>query len=83
MSTVTNAQFAAHTRRPGNQVVDRNQVKIGKADGLVAELREGQRPKILYIETGMATKARRMSKTIAKWLSDTNRTGHRGVWSAM
>ncbi|MBZ9740818.1 MULTISPECIES: hypothetical protein [unclassified Mesorhizobium] len=42
------------------QVVDREQVKIGKVDGLVAELRPGKPPRIVAIELGSITLARRL-----------------------
>lgn len=43
-----------------NQLVDRNQRKMGKVDGIVAELRDGQPPRLAYIEVGMPTLARRL-----------------------
>ncbi|MBD1845553.1 hypothetical protein H6F89_19485 [Cyanobacteria bacterium FACHB-63] len=35
-----------------NQIVDRNQTKMGKVDGIVFELRDGQPPRLLYLESG-------------------------------
>lgn len=51
-----------------NQLVDRKKVKIGKADGIVIEVRENGPPKILSIETGILTKARRIHPALAAWL---------------
>ncbi|TPM90581.1 hypothetical protein [Mesorhizobium sp. B2-1-3A] len=42
------------------QVVDREQVKIGKVDGLVAELRPDKPPRIVAIELGSIALARRL-----------------------
>ncbi|MBA1144731.1 hypothetical protein [Mesorhizobium neociceri] len=44
------------------QVLDRNHVKIGKVDGLVAELRPGKPPMIVSIELGSITLARRLGQ---------------------
>jgi hypothetical protein len=40
------------------QLLDRNGEKIGKVDGLIAQLGQGQ-PRLVAIETGMVTLARR------------------------
>lgn len=37
-----------------NQLVDSNQRKIGKVDGIVVELREEKPPRLAYIEVGKA-----------------------------
>ncbi|RUV45846.1 MAG: hypothetical protein EOQ55_31200 [Mesorhizobium sp.] len=42
------------------QVVDREQVKIGKVDGLVAELRQGKPPRVVAVELGVIALARRL-----------------------
>lgn len=49
------------------QVVDREQVKIGKVDGLVAELRPGKPPRIVAIELGAVTLARRLGARSGRW----------------
>jgi hypothetical protein len=51
-----------------NQIVDRNQRRLGKVDGIVAELRPGKPPVLQYIETGWVTKASRIHPRLAKWL---------------
>ena len=37
------------------QLVDRRETKVGKVDGLVVELREGEPPRIVFIEIGRAS----------------------------
>ncbi|WP_027036318.1 hypothetical protein [Mesorhizobium ciceri] len=51
------------------QVVDREQVKIGKVDGLVAELRSGKPPRIIAIELGSITLARRLGARPGRWMA--------------
>jgi len=43
-----------------NQLVDRNQQRIGRIDGIVLELRDGRPPRVLAMEVGFATAARRV-----------------------
>ncbi|MEY2832362.1 MAG: hypothetical protein RLZZ574_1620 [Cyanobacteriota bacterium] len=50
-----------------NQIVDRNQRKMGKVDGIVVELRDGQPPRLVYLETGATTLARRVHPNLASW----------------
>ena len=56
-----------------NQLVDRNSVKIGKADGIIVEIEDSGSPRVLYIETGLPAKARRihpaLGKFVARWAS--------------
>jgi sporulation protein YlmC with PRC-barrel domain len=52
-----------------NQIVDRNQNKMGKVDGIVVELRDGQPPRLAYLETGVTTLARRVHPNLASWTS--------------
>jgi sporulation protein YlmC with PRC-barrel domain len=51
-----------------NQIVDRNQRRMGKVDGILVELREGKPPLVKYIECGWLTKARRLHPRVARWL---------------
>jgi hypothetical protein len=51
------------------QVVDRGQVKIGKVDGIVAELRDGRPPKIVAVELGSVALARRLGRRPGAWMS--------------
>lgn len=52
-----------------NQLVDRNQHKMGKVDGIVIELRSGQPPRLAYIETGATTLARRLHPRLQQWVA--------------
>lgn len=51
-----------------NQLVDRNQRKIGKVDGIIAELRDGQPPQLTYLEVGTTTLARRIHPNLERWI---------------
>ncbi|BAY24551.1 hypothetical protein NIES2100_43460 [Calothrix sp. NIES-2100] len=52
-----------------NQLVDRNQRKMGKVDGVVMELREGEPPRVAYIEVGVTTLANRINPRLARWVA--------------
>ncbi|WP_315789286.1 hypothetical protein [Fischerella sp. JS2] len=52
-----------------NQLIDQNQRNMGKVDGIVMELREGQPPKLTYIEVGMTVLARRIHPRLANWVA--------------
>lgn len=52
-----------------NQIVDRNQRKMGKVDGIIVELRDRQPPKLTYLETGATTLAHRLYPRLANWVS--------------
>ncbi|WP_341528071.1 hypothetical protein WKK05_01580 [Nostoc sp. UHCC 0302] len=52
-----------------NQLVDRNQCKMGKVDGIVMELRDGEPPRLAYIEVGVTTLARRLNPRLASWVA--------------
>ncbi|TIQ37057.1 MAG: hypothetical protein E5X48_06670 [Mesorhizobium sp.] len=49
------------------QVVDREQIKIGKVDGLVAELREGKPPRVIAVELGAIALTRRLGASPGRW----------------
>lgn len=49
------------------QVVDREQVKIGKVDGLVVELRRGKPPRVVAVELGSIALARRLGARPGRW----------------
>jgi sporulation protein YlmC with PRC-barrel domain len=51
------------------QVVDRERVKIGKVDGLVAELRPDMPPRIVAIELGSIALARRLGARPGRWMT--------------
>lgn len=50
------------------QVVDRHGVHMGKVDGVILEVRDGLPPRVVAIEVGMVTFARRLSARLASWL---------------
>ncbi|ACC85470.1 hypothetical protein [Nostoc punctiforme] len=52
-----------------NQLVDSDQHKLGKVDGIVIELRDGEPPRLSYIETGMTTLARRIHPRLGRWVA--------------
>lgn len=72
------------------QVVDREETKMGRVDGLVLELREGQPPRVDHIEMGSSVLARRLHPRIERWVDALRRrigvqkTGrYRVPWSAV
>jgi sporulation protein YlmC with PRC-barrel domain len=50
------------------QIVDRKGKRTGKVDGLVVLLRKDRPPKVVFIETGAVTLARRVSQRLAAWM---------------
>lgn len=50
-----------------NQLVDRNQHKMGRVDGIVAEVRSGEPPRLTYIEVGFPVLARRLHPVLERW----------------
>lgn len=52
-----------------HQLVDRNQKKMGRVDGIVIELHDGQPPRLTYIEVGMPALARRLHPRLEHWIA--------------
>ncbi|MBH8574877.1 hypothetical protein I8752_17985 [Nostocaceae cyanobacterium CENA369] len=52
-----------------NQLVDRNQRKMGKVDGIVIEYEDGKQPRLAYIEVGLVTLARRIHPRLSALLT--------------
>jgi len=52
-----------------SQVVDRWGSKMGKVDGLMAELRDGQPPRLVFVEMGAPVLARRLSRRLGARLT--------------
>jgi sporulation protein YlmC with PRC-barrel domain len=52
-----------------NQLVDRKGYRMGRVDGIVMELRDGQPPKLAYIEVGISTLAQRLHPHLASWVA--------------
>ncbi|UFS85386.1 hypothetical protein LPB79_37810 (plasmid) [Rhizobium sp. T136] len=73
------------------QLVDRNGVKMGKVDGIVAELRRGAPPRVVAIEVGAIVLARRFGRRPQQWITwlasklggDGHSRPHRVAWSAV
>jgi sporulation protein YlmC with PRC-barrel domain len=71
------------------QVVDRNQVKIGKVDGIVAQLRQGKPPRVIAVEIGSIALARRLGPLPGRWMvilaaklgGERHAKPHRVAWS--
>jgi len=55
------------------QVVDRDETKMGRIDGLVLELREGKPPRLDHLEMGSAVLARRLHPRIERWVDAVRR----------
>ena len=51
------------------QAVDREETKIGKVDGLIAELRPGEPPRVTFVEIGSVELARRLGPRLGRWAS--------------
>jgi hypothetical protein len=49
------------------QMFGKNEKPLGKVDGVVVELREGAPPRVLFVETGLATRARRLHPRLVPW----------------
>jgi hypothetical protein len=72
------------------QVVDREEIKMGRVDGLVLELREGKPPRIDSIEMGGVVLAARIHPRLARWVDGWRRrfnvrktAVYRVPWSAV
>lgn len=49
-------------------ILDRRGTRMGRVDGLVLELRDGEPPRVLGIESGSAVLARRISGRLERWV---------------
>jgi sporulation protein YlmC with PRC-barrel domain len=49
------------------QVVDRTGQRLGKVDGVILELRDGEPPRVAAIEIGPVTLTRRIHPRLAEW----------------
>ena len=72
------------------QVVDRDETKMGRVDGLVLELREGKPPRVDHLEMGSAVLARCIHPRVEGWVDALRRrigvqkTGrYRVPWAAV
>lgn len=51
------------------QLVDAGQHKSGKVDGIALELREGEPPRVAYLDIGADVRLRRVSRRLARFVS--------------
>lgn len=51
------------------QLVDRNNKKMGRVDGLVMLIREGEPPRVVYLEVGSITLARRLHPRLGRMIA--------------
>jgi len=49
------------------QLVDRDDMRMGRADGVILELRDGEPPRIDHFELGFAVLARRLHPRVESW----------------
>lgn len=50
------------------QVVDRERTKMGRVDGIVLEVRDGESPRVEALEMGFVVLARRIHPRLERWL---------------
>jgi sporulation protein YlmC with PRC-barrel domain len=70
------------------QMVDKEQNRIGKADGIVLSLSESGAPKVAFIEIGSLTLSRRLGRRPHRWMlrlrhaagAESAATGFRVPW---
>jgi hypothetical protein len=55
------------------QVVDRDETKMGRVDGIVLELRGDQPPRVRELEMGFVVLARRIHPRVESWLAGLRR----------
>jgi hypothetical protein len=55
------------------QVVDRDETKMGRVDGVILELRGNQPPRVDAIEMGFTVLARRMGPRVTAWVEKLRR----------
>lgn len=53
------------------QIDDQNKRRMGRVDGLILEVEQGQQPRVAYVEIGVTTLMNRLSKRLgraSRWL---------------
>lgn len=50
-----------------NQILDRHKAKMGKVDGVILEVREGQQPRLAALVVGGPTLPRRLNRRLGGW----------------
>jgi sporulation protein YlmC with PRC-barrel domain len=51
------------------QMLDSRLRRMGKVDGIVLELREGQQPRVICLEAGAPVLAHRVSRRLYRWVN--------------
>ncbi len=52
-----------------NQLIDATGKNAGKVDGIVLELRDGEPPRVTFVEVGPVTLARRLNRRLGNWVA--------------
>ena len=52
-----------------NQLVDVDGKNAGKVDGIVLQLRDGEPPRVAFLEVGPVTLARRLNRRLGDWVA--------------
>ena len=50
------------------QIIDKNHMKVGKADGIIVTLRKDRPPRLIALELGASTAAFRLSTRLGQWV---------------
>lgn len=50
------------------QIVDRERRRIGRVDGIVLEITDGNPPRVVRIESGAIVRANRLSPRLGRWV---------------
>lgn len=50
------------------QLLDRRGIRMGRVDGIVLQLREGEPPRVAYLESGGRAPWRRLGRRMAGWV---------------
>jgi hypothetical protein len=62
------------------QILDLENQKVGKVDGIVIALRKGRPPRVIALELGTTTLARRLHPRLARWVAAFERRfGHEPI----
>jgi len=48
------------------QIIDRSKCHVGRVDGIALELRDGEPPRVAYVEAGFAVTGRRLARWLAR-----------------
>jgi hypothetical protein len=51
------------------QLLDRRRRRIGRVDGIVVRTEARRRPRVVFVEVGARTRARRLPGCLARWMA--------------